>query len=87
MGKCKKSHIRTIHLKYQPQHGMKNLNYLMDHILYINIYLENGQKSVNPSIIIYANNIEDRIKFEIKTGYHLELLTPEKLLISTLKVK
>ena len=29
-----KSHIRTINLKFQLQHGMKNLNYLMDHILY-----------------------------------------------------
>ena len=32
--KYKKIHIRTINLKYQLQHGMKNLNYLMDHILY-----------------------------------------------------
>ena len=29
-----KSYIRTISLKFQLQHGMKNLNYLMDHILY-----------------------------------------------------
>ena len=42
--KNKKSHIRTLNLKYQLQHGMKNLNYLMDHILYqifktiLNIY-------------------------------------------------
>ena len=27
-------HIRTTNLKCQLQHGMKNLNYLMDHILY-----------------------------------------------------
>ena len=33
-GKLLKSHIRIINLKYQLQHGMKNLNYLMDHILY-----------------------------------------------------
>ena len=25
---------KIISLKYQPKHGMKNLNYLMDHILY-----------------------------------------------------
>ena len=30
----KKNHIRTIHLKYQLQHGMKNLNYLRNHIIY-----------------------------------------------------
>ena len=29
----KKNH-RKKNLKYQPQHGMKNLNYMMDHILY-----------------------------------------------------
>ena len=26
--------MRIIHLKYQLEHRMKNLNYLMDHILY-----------------------------------------------------
>ena len=33
-GKILKSHIRIINLKYQLQHGMKNLNHLMDHIPY-----------------------------------------------------
>ena len=28
------SHIRTINLKYQLRHGMKNLSFKMDHILY-----------------------------------------------------
>ena len=38
------SHIRIINLQHQLQHGMKNLKYLMDHILYqifkiiLNIY-------------------------------------------------
>ena len=79
MEKYKKSHIRTINSKYQLQHGRTNLNYLMDHILY------NGEKAVNPSIRIYINKTENRIKFKIKTGYYLELLTPEtiKLLGST----
>ena len=42
--KIKKRLIRTINLKYQLQRGMKNLNYLMDYILYqilkiiLNIY-------------------------------------------------
>ena len=31
----------------------------------------------NPSIRIYVNKIENRITFKIKTGYYLELLTPE----------
>ena len=41
----------------------------------------------NPSIEIYPNKIKNRIVFKIKTGYKLELLTPEtmKLLGSTKK--
>ena len=43
----------------------------------------------NPSIQIYPNKIKNRIVFKIKTGYKLELLTPEtmKLLGSTKKVR
>ena len=39
----------------------------------------------NPAIRIYVNKIENRITFKIKTGYYLQLLTPEirKLLKST----
>ena len=42
----------------------------------------------NSSIQIYPNKIKNRIVFKIKTGYNLELLTPEtmKLLGSTNKV-
>ena len=39
----------------------------------------------NISIMVYLNKIANRITFKIKTGYYLELLTPEtiKLLGST----
>ena len=42
----------------------------------------------NSSIKIYSNKIKNRIVFKIKTGYKLELLTPQtmKLLGSTNKV-
>ena len=42
----------------------------------------------NPQIQIYPNKIKNRIVFKIKTGYKLELLTPEtmKLFGSTKKV-
>ena len=33
----------------------------------------------NPSIRVYLNKIENRITFTIKTGYYLELLTPETM--------
>ena len=71
---------------------MKNLNYLMDHILYqifkviLNIYKKkHGEKTIDPSIKLYINKIENRIMFKIKIGFYLELLTPEtiKLLGST----
>ena len=44
--------------------------------------------SENPQIQIYPNKIKNRIVFKIKTGYKLELLTPEtmKLLGSTKKL-
>ena len=42
----------------------------------------------NPPIQIYPNKMKNRIVFEIKTGYKLELLSPEimKLLGSTKKM-
>ena len=56
----------------------------------IQIYFEyilkkHREKIDNSSIWIYVNKIENRITFKIKTGYYLELLTPEtmKLLGST----
>ena len=63
----------------------------MDHVLYqvfkiiLNISLKNETVTNNPSIIIYVNKKENIIMFKIKTGYYLELLTPEtmKLLGST----
>ena len=33
----------------------------------------------DPPIQIYLNKIKNRIVFKIKTGYKLELLTPEKM--------
>ena len=33
----------------------------------------------NPPVQIYSNKIKNRIVFKIKTGYKLELLTPETM--------
>ena len=67
---------------------MKNSNYLMDHISYqiFKTILNTSSKkheaiTDNASILIYINKIENTIIFEIKTGYYLELLTPEKMKI------
>ena len=38
-----------------------------------------GVKIDNPPIKVYVNKTENRITFKIKTGYYLELLTPETI--------
>ena len=44
------------------------------------VYLKkHNQKINNPSIWIYVNKVENRITFKIKTGYYLDLLTPETM--------
>ena len=63
----------------------------MNHIQYqifkiiLNIFKKNSQNVDNPPFRIYVNRIENRIMFKIKSGYYLQLLTPEtmKLLEST----
>ena len=55
---------------------------------YFEYFLKKHSESVdNPSIRIYVNKIENIITFKIKSGYYLELLTPEtkKLLGSTVR--
>ena len=73
---------------------MMNLIFLMDHILFqifkvILSTLLKKQETIanNPPVQIYTNKLKNRIVFEIKTGYKLELLSPDtmKLLGSTKK--
>ena len=33
----------------------------------------------NPSVKVYVNKIKNRITFKVKTGYNVQLLTPEKM--------
>ena len=63
--------------------GSYSISDIQDYFEYI---LKKHSENVdNPSIRIYVNKIGNRITFRIKTGYYLELLTPEtmKLLGST----
>ena len=47
---------------------------------YFEYILKKHSKSVdNPSVRIYVNRIGNRITFKIKSGYYLELLTPETM--------
>ena len=62
--------------------GSYSVSYIQD----FEYILKKHSESVdNPSIRMYINRIENRITFKIKSGYYLELLTPEtmKLLGST----
>ena len=69
--------------KFKLPDGSYSISDIQDYFDYI---LKKNSESVdNPSIKIYVNKIENRVTFNIKKGYHLELLTPEtmKLLGST----
>ena len=63
-----KCHTKMTNLKYQLQHWLRNLNYLMDHYIYqifkniINISQQkHGEKSDNLSMIKYVKEIENRV--------------------------
>ena len=63
--------------------GSYSISDIQDYFEYI---LKKDTESVDdPSIRMYINRIKNRIKFKIKNGYYLELLTPKtmKLLGST----
>ena len=80
-----KKSYKIINFKYQLPSGTKNLNYLMDPILYqiFKIILQkHKEKTNNPWIRIYVNNIENNTTFKIKRGYYLELLTLETMKLS-----
>ena len=45
---------------------------------YFEYILKNHEENVDkPSLRLYVNKIKNRITFKIKTGFYLELLTPE----------
>ena len=69
--------------KFELPHGLCSVSDIQDYFEYT--LKKHREKIDNPSIRIYVNEIENRIKFKIKTGYYLELLTPEmmKILRST----
>ena len=55
---------------------MKNLNYLIDHTLseiskIEYVFKKHGEKTVDPSIKVYVNKIENRITLKLK-----QLLSP-----------
>ena len=63
--------------------GSYSVSDIKDYFEYI--LRKHGENIDNPSVNIYVNKIENRIRFKTKNGYSLELLTTEiiKLLGST----
>ena len=57
--------------------GSYSISDIQDYFEYI---LKKHNESIdNPPIRIYVNKTENRITLNIKTGYYLELLTPETM--------
>ena len=73
----------TWNKEFELPKGSYSISDIQDYFEYI--LKSHGEKTVNPSIRIYVNKIENKITFKIKTGHILELLTPKtmKLLGST----
>ena len=69
--------------KFELTDGSYSVSDIQDCFEYI--LKKHGENTDNPSIRIYANKIENRITFKIKTGYNLGFLASEtmKLLGST----
>ena len=69
----KNSYKKKVNLKYQLQHGIINLNYQMDHILFLifKIILSISSRNMEKK--------ENRITFRIKKGYYLEIFMPETM--------
>ena len=57
--------------------GSYSITDIQNHFNYI--LKKHGENVDNPSIMIYIIKIENRITFKIKSGYYLELLTPETM--------
>ena len=68
-----KSTYKIISLKYQHQLGMK-------HLIYIEYIIKKHEAiGENKPILIYANIVNNRIVFKLKSGYKLELLSKETM--------
>ena len=92
LGKTLSQNTTTANLKYQHPLGMIPLICQTYSVCDIQDYFEfiikkHEALTENPPIQFYPNKIRSRIVFKVKTGYELELLSPEmmKLLGSTKK--
>ena len=74
-------------LKYHLRRGVMSLNYFMDYILmdmldiedYFKYIFKNYETATDNPIRVYVHKKWNKIIFRTKTGYYLELLTPETM--------
>ena len=72
--------------EYELPDGSYSVSDIQDYFKYI--LAKHGEDIDEPSVQIYVNKIENRITFQIKNGYSLELLRPETMkLLGTSKKK
>ena len=63
--------------KFQLPDGSYSVSDIQDYLEHI---LKKHEEDIDkPSVQIYVNKIENRVTFKIKSGYSLELLTPEAM--------
>ena len=63
--------------KFELPDGSYSVSDIQDY--FESISKKHDEKIDDQSIRLYVNKIENRITFKIKTGYYLELLTPETM--------
>ena len=74
--------------KFELPDGSYYVSDIQDFFEYILKNMEERLMTDNSSIRNYANEKENRTKFKIKTGYYLQLLTPETMkLLGNTKVR
>ena len=69
--------ISNLNDKFGLPDGSYSVSNIRDYFEYI--LKKYGENTDKPSVKIYVNKIEHRLTFKIKTGYSLELLTPETM--------
>ena len=63
--------------KFELPDGSHSVSNIQDYFEYI--LKKHGGNIDNQSVKVYVNKVENRITFNIKNGYSLELLTPETI--------
>ena len=67
----------TWNYKFELPDGSYSVSDTQDYFEYI--LKKHGEDIDKPSVQTYVNKIENRVPFKIKSGYSLELLTPETM--------